>query len=50
MAGLDPAIHDFLPFTAEARLDARAEPGHDGSVRANKTHLRILATNFARVL
>jgi len=29
MAGLDPAIHVFLPVTA-VDVDARDKPGHDG--------------------
>jgi hypothetical protein len=28
MAGLDPAIHAFLP--AKQDVDARVKPGHDG--------------------
>jgi hypothetical protein len=28
MAGLDPAIHDFLP-SGSKDVDARDEPGHD---------------------
>jgi hypothetical protein len=29
MAGLDPAIHDFLDVISQD-VDARDEPGHDG--------------------
>jgi len=30
MAGLVPAIHDFLPADARQVVDARDKPGHDG--------------------
>ena len=31
MAGLDPAIHDFLAHRAE-NVDARVKPGHDDRI------------------
>jgi hypothetical protein len=57
MAGLDPAIHVFVTVERKQDVDARHKAGHDdvkNRLSAHQTfkqpHLRVLATNFARVL
>jgi hypothetical protein len=39
MAGLDPAIHDFLQRRED--VDARVEPGHDESFRLSDQPLSM---------